>query len=156
MHDKYLRKLDIKLVDGEFPNLIEGQIRTPEQVFKIFKDIKDEAQETLIALYLADNLQSKLYSVLSVGNDNTTAVRMKDIFGQGYVVRADYFILIHNHPSGDPEPSEGDKQFILDVDRHAKNAMEMKLLDFMIVGNDAYWSIFEKIEGGDYSLGAVV
>ena len=37
MPKKYLKKLDVKLVRGEYKNIIKGQVREPEQIYTVFK-----------------------------------------------------------------------------------------------------------------------
>lgn len=157
---KYLKKLDIKLIKGEYKNPIKGQINTPEQIYDVFKSLKDKAQETLIAVYLNNDLEVLTYNILSTGSESETTIDFDDIYGYGFVMKAQYFILIHNHPKGDPAPSEDDKKIIEKFKDYSK--IKLKPLDFIIVGdmdmNDnkrSYWSMFEEMDGGEYSLGAV-
>ena len=49
---KYLKKLDIKLVKGEYQSLVKGKVRFPKQIYDVFSSVKDKAQETLIGVYL--------------------------------------------------------------------------------------------------------
>ena len=154
MQDRYLRKLDIRLVDGEFENPIKEQVRAPKQVYEIFQTLKDRAQETLLGLYLWDDLTPSVYSVLSLGSESSTSISHRDIFGQMFALKATYFILIHNHPKGDPHPSEADKQALEALIEKAK-IMDAQLLDFIIVGADSYWSFFEEKSGGEYGLGVI-
>ena len=153
MPDKYLRKLNIELVDGEYENPIKEQLRDPAQVFTIFEKLKDKAQETLLALYLWEDMKPSVYSVLSVGTESETAINHKDIFGQMFTLKAKYFILIHSHPKGDPQPSDADKLAMRQLMEQAK-IMDANLLDFIIVGADSYWSMFEEADGGEYALGS--
>jgi len=157
---KYLKKLDIKLIKGEYKNPIKGQISTPEEVYDVFKSLKDKAQETLIAVYLNDSLEVLTYNILSTGSESGTTVDFDDIYGYGFVMKAKYFILIHNHPKGDPTPSEDDKMIIEKFKDYSQ--IKLKPLDFIIVGdmdmNDDkrnYWSIFEEQDGGEYGLGSI-
>ena len=151
---KYLKKLDIKLINGEFPNLVKGQAKEPKQIYDVFKNIKDKAQETLIGVYLNADLEVSSYDVLSVGTSNETLIDVPGIFGRAFVLRSKYIILIHNHPSGKNQPSEEDKVTMGQLIKQAK-IMELNLLDFIIVADESYWSMFEALEGGDYTLGAV-
>lgn len=57
---KYLRKLTIKLVPGEYKNLVKGQVREPVQLYRIFNAIKDKNQETLIGVYFDDRTSQRL------------------------------------------------------------------------------------------------
>src|SRR5262245_2251489 len=147
---KYLRKLKIELIKGEYKNPVKGQVREPKQVYEVFKTIKDWAQETLIGVYLDHNLEVTSYDTLSVGTQSETMIYAPDIFGRAYVLRSKYIILIHNHPRGNPTPSPRDKEVMRALIQQAR-IMEMYLLDFIIVGEKKYWSMFEKAEGGDYA-----
>jgi DNA repair protein RadC len=77
-----------------------------------------------------------------------------------FAIKATSFILIHNHPQGDPTPSESDLEAVEELKEQAK-VMNVKLLDFLIVGDmevnskkKSYWSLFEEESGGDeYTLG---
>lgn len=149
MKDKYLRKLKVELVDGEFENPLNEQIRNPEQVHHIFRSIKDKAQETLLGFYLGDKLQARVYSVLSIGSNYTTLFASDEIFKHAYLTESKTFILVHNHANGDPTPTESDRE-AMKVIRHQTAVLRLTFLDFIIVGNDSYWSMFEAEEGSDY------
>jgi DNA repair protein RadC len=151
---KYLRKLDIKVVKGEYKNPVKGQVRDPKQVYEVFKAIKDKAQETLIGLYLTADLEVNNYDTLSIGTRSATLVDAPEIFVRAFAFRSKYIILIHNHPSGNVEPSPDDKKVMKDLIQQAK-VMKLHLLDFIIVGDNKYWSLFEKLDGGEYSLGVI-
>lgn len=151
---KYLRRLKIKLVKSEYKNPIQGQVRTPDQVYEVFKGIKDRNQETLIGLYLNNELDALTYDVLSIGGESVTLTLPDEIFGRAFVMRAKYIILIHNHPSGDPTPSPQDRE-VMTMLVNAARTVQKHLLDFIIVGDNRYWSMFDEVDGGNYDLGAV-
>lgn len=151
---KYLRKLDIQLVKGEYQNPMKGQVRAPEQVYEVFKAIKDKAQETLIGVYLNNELEVNAYDTLSVGSSTETGVSSDEVFNRAVITRSRYIILIHNHPAGKAAPSPEDKEAIASLKEGAK-WLKKVLLDFIIVGDNEYWSMFEEEDGGEYSLGAV-
>jgi DNA repair protein RadC len=48
-------------------------------------------------------------------------------------------IFVHNHPSGDPEPSKYDKEVTRDL-VFAGNIMQMRVLDHIIIGSNRYYS----------------
>lgn len=154
----YLKKLKIRLVKGEYKNPVKGQVRMPEQVYDVFKDIKDRAKETLIGVYLDDDLEVRSYDVLSLGNENSTLFDDIEILEHAILLKSKYFIIIHNHPSGNPTPSYEDEILIKNLIKKSK-VMRRVLVDFIIVGdmdiNDHkknYWSIFEYQEGGEYTI----
>jgi len=154
---QYIKKLQVKLVKSKYKNVLKGQIKNPQHLYDIFKDIKDNAQETLIGVYLDDKLQTIAYNILSMGTQSTTIVEPREIFGYGFVIMAKKMILIHNHPKGDPSPSEEDKEVIRELLKSSK-IMKMPMLDFVIVGDinsrkkKNYWSLFENIKGEEYSV----
>lgn len=154
MQDKYLRKLDIKLIDGEFENPIKQQVATPEQMYEIFKKIKDQSQETLIGVFLTENLEVRAYNILTLGGQSTTLFIPEQVFEHAILLKSRMFILIHNHPKGDPTPSPEDRKMIEILTEQSKT-MNRVFLDLIIVGADSYWSMFEDMDGGDYSNGAV-
>lgn len=149
---KYLKRLHIELVKGEFKNPVKGQVRAPAEVFAVFKDVKDWAKETLIGIYLNKNLEINSYAVLSVGGESTSLVLPDEIFQNAILTRSQYFILIHNHPSGTAEPSAADRE-VMSVLKEQSKIMNRIMLDFIVVGEDRYYSMFEEYEGGDYTLG---
>jgi RadC-like JAB domain-containing protein len=77
---KYLKKLKVEFVKGEFKNPIKGQIRDPAQIFSVFKDIKDWTKETLIGVYLNDKVEINSYEIHSVGGESFTFVLPDEIF----------------------------------------------------------------------------
>lgn len=74
-----------------------------------------------------------------------------EIFESAILTRSKNFILIHNHPSGKAEPSEDDKELMNTLIKQAP-VMRKHFLDFIIVGDDTYWSMCKVLDGGEYSL----
>jgi len=149
---KYLRKLKIELIKGEYKSPVKGQVREPKQIYDVFKAIKDKNQETLIGVYLMNDLAVAAYDTLSVGSTTETGVSSDEVFSRAILTRSPYIILIHNHPSGNPTPSPEDKLTMKDL-RDGAKLLRKTLLDFIIVGEQGYWSSFEEAEGGSYNLG---
>lgn len=152
MHQQYIRKLKIQLVRGRYRNPVKGQVRDPKQVYEVFKVIKDKAQETLIGVYLNRNLEVNAYDTLSVGSATETGVASDEVFDRAIVTRSPYIILIHNHPSGKAAPSPADWEAMKILSNDAL-VLRRVLLDFIIVGEKSYWSMFEDVDGGEYVLG---
>ncbi len=151
---KYLKTLKIELVKGEYKNPIKGQVKEPSQIYDVFKKIKDKAQETLIGVYLANDLQVNAYDVLSLGSSTETDVSPDEVFSRAVITRSPYIILIHNHPSGNAKPSPDDLKVMKSLQAGAR-ALKKTLLDFIIVADESYWSMFEEMDGGEYALGPI-
>lgn len=109
---RYLRKLNLELVRGEYANPVKVRVRDPRQVYEVFQAIKDKVQETLLGVYLSETLEVKGYEVLSVGSQSYTLIAPPGIFSRAFVLMAQDFLLIHNHPKGDARPSSADRELI--------------------------------------------
>lgn len=157
--NKYIKKLEVKLIKSKVKNSLKGQVRTPEDICKTFKAIKDYAVETMIGVYLADNLEVNLYATLAIGTRTTAIVAINEVLDYSIITRSNTFVLIHNHPSGNPTPTDEDKIFIKTI-TEASEATRRVFLDFIIIGDydskdkkKRYWSAFENANGGEYLLG---
>jgi len=144
--------LKIQFVKGEFKNPVKGQVREPKQIFSVFKDMKDWTKETVLGVYLNDKLEMNSYEIHSIGGVNVSLVIPNEIFQSAILTNSPYFILIHNHPSGKVVPSDEDREFI-QVLKEQSQIMNRFFLDCIIVGEDAYWSMFEEENGDKYPFG---
>jgi DNA repair protein RadC len=149
---KYLRKLKIELVPGEYENLVKGQVHGPEQLYTTFRALENSAQEKLIGVYLNDSLEAVAYDVLSLGGSSATAAEPDEVFSRAVVLRTRYVVLIHNHPKGDPHPSPADME-VMSLLIAGARTLKKYMLDFIIVGDGSYWSMFEST-ASDYSSGS--
>lgn len=78
---------------------------------------------------------------IAVGGLNATYVQPREIFANAIRKGAASVVLIHNHPSGDPQPSEKD----LELTRRAVEAgklLGVRVADHIVIGNGVYHSIF--------------
>ena len=113
-----------------------------------------------MVVYITDQLDAIAYDVHSLGSGSVTLLSPEDLFGRGYALRARHFIVIHNHPSGKIEPSPDDQTVMHELIEQSR-IMKIALLDFIIVGalgedvaQSRYWSMFEDMDGGEYTLGS--
>ena len=80
---------------------------------------------------------------VSVGTDNGAIVGPKEVFRGALLSGASSIILVHNHPSGNTNPSSEDKQVALRL-KHLGAELDLQLLDFVIIGrNGNYYSFAE-------------
>ena len=125
-----------------YNNSAKVQIKSPEDVFKIFSyQMKFLKNEVIKAVILnTKNVIVKIQDV-AVGDVNCSHVTMKMILSENIRLQEPKLILVHNHPSGNPEPSESD---ILLTDKliEAGKILGIELLDHVVIGNGCYKSIF--------------
>jgi DNA repair protein RadC len=81
-------------------------------------------------------------TIVSVGSLDTTVVHPREVFREAAAVSAAAIVLFHNHPSGDPTPSEDD---LLLTSRmvNAGEVMGIDVLDHLILADQRYYSIVE-------------
>ena len=91
------------------PEMINFDIKNPESVVKAIRArIKDKAKEHFKLILL--NPRNKIIgiSTISIGSLNASLVHPREVFKDAITHSAASVVLAHNHPSGDPEPSEDD------------------------------------------------
>ena len=120
-------------------------VRSPEDVAHVGKNfmrIHEEPEEYMYMLCL--NTKNRIIGVFEIshGTVNSSVVGVREIFQKALLVNAVNIILMHNHPSGDPKPSNED----IAVTKRIVNAGDLigvQLLDHIIIG-DQYVSLKEK------------
>jgi len=70
---------------------------------------------------------------VSIGTLDTIVVHAREVFRAAVIAGASAVVLMHNHPSGDPTPSEADIKVTRDLIR-AGQLLKIEVLDHVIVG----------------------
>lgn len=78
-----------------------------------------------------------------VGSLNTSVVRIGELFRAALKDNAAAFIMVHNHPSGDPSPSPEDVNVTRQVVQAGK-LMDIELLDHIVIGRQRFVSLKER------------
>ncbi len=113
------------------------------QAGRYFQDqLQDLQQEVLRVLCLSSkNTVIKEFEVFK-GSVNASVAHPREIFKVAVQYPTARIIVAHNHPSGDPEPSQADLNFTSRL-IHCGDLMGIELLDHFIVGHDTYVSLRE-------------
>lgn len=101
-------------------------------------------REQFVVLHLNTKGQIIRYDKISVGTLNTSIVHPREVFKSAIKDNSNSIILVHNHPSGDPTPSEEDLEItkrLID----AGNLLGIKVLDHIIIGKERWWSWMENL-----------
>ena len=77
------------------------------------------------------------------GSLTTTSIHPREVVKRALVLNAAAVVLVHNHPSGDPTPSEADKQITILL-REALHLIDVCVLDHIVVGVRECVSMTEK------------
>ena len=101
--------------------------------------IDDIRQEHFLVMYL--NQSNHALKVECISNGGTTHVIAdpKIIFKNALNLNATCIILGHNHPSGNPRPSEDDRQLTKKLVAAGK-LLDITVIDHIIIGNERYYS----------------
>ncbi len=114
---------------------------TPETVADYYMEQMRHLEKEKIILLLLDN---KLHLIeeymISLGTVNASLLSTRDVFIQALRVRAAKMILLHNHPSGDPQPSNEDIT-ITQTMKKAGELMDIPLIDHIILGDGCFISL---------------
>lgn len=105
--------------------------------------MRDLAKEEIHGIWLDNRLKILGDSMLSLGSVNQALLSPREVFLEAFRYKAVYFILIHNHPSGDPMPSSAD---IAGTHRimEAGRILEIGLMDHIIIGDGRFCSMKEE------------
>lgn len=136
---------------GSTENPLRGALRRPSDLYRAFRDLKDDAKETLLGVYLDESLTVRSYDVLSLGGADAVPLVPNEVFRGAILTNSHYYVLIHNHPSGIARPSAEDKRTMSVIGAQSV-IMQRVMLDFIIVGANGYWSMHEESGAKVYSV----
>lgn len=120
--------------------LFDRTIETPETAFGFFRDhIKASPRftpgvENFTVIMVNTRRRVVGYQVISTGTLDTLLVHPREVFRIAIVSNASAIILSHNHPSGDPTPSEADIKVTRDLIR-AGQLIKIEVIDHVIAGD---------------------
>lgn len=100
-------------------------------------------KERVYILYLSTSGSLLKEHLLSEGSLDRSIVSQREIFSQALKLNAASLIILHNHPSGDPSPSEADLFSTKTVIKAGK-ILGIKVLDHIIIGDKKYISLAER------------
>ncbi|MGJ8634544.1 MAG: RadC family protein [Luteolibacter sp.] len=110
---------------------------TPDVIYTHFAaQLGNLPHETALVVTLNARLEHQSTTTVSIGTVNETAAHPRDILRPAITRSAYAFILLHNHPSGDPTPSPADRTMTENLQK-ASDIMQIKMADHIIVGRPA-------------------
>ena len=116
-------------------------INSPEDAaMLLMEDMRHLKQEHLVTILL-DNKNVLLEVVTNaIGGLNSSVIEVREVFKEPIKLSASKMILAHNHPSGNPFPSEKDEQLTKRF-FEAGNLLGIELIDHIIIGNGVFASL---------------
>ena len=126
-------------------NALDNLILSAQDAIALVSDLKDKKQEHLVCLYLNARNALLKKEIISIGTLDKSIIHPREIFAPGLEMHAAAVILVHNHTSGDPSPSEQDKQVAKRI-IEAGQLMGINVIDFLIIAKNGVHSILGEIK----------
>ena len=98
--------------------------------------------ECFVTLLLNTRRRVKGHCLISIGTLDTVLVHPRDVFRPAVIAAAAAIVLVHNHPSGESQPSDADIRVTRDLVR-AGQLLKIEVLDHVVIGRGEYKSLRE-------------
>jgi DNA repair protein RadC len=122
----------------------DKKITSPQDIADIFIPLlRDELKEQFIIICLSSANKIIKREVISIGNLNSSVVHPREIFKAAIENSSASIILIHNHPSGNPEPSSEDISITKKIVEAGK-LLDIPVFDHIIIAGNSFTSFVER------------
>jgi len=98
--------------------------------------------ECFVTLLLNTRRRVKGHCLISIGTLDTVLVHPRDVFRPAVIAAAAAIVLVHNHPSGESQPSDADIRVTRDLVR-AGQLLKIEVLDHVVIGRGEHKSLRE-------------
>jgi DNA repair protein RadC len=127
---------------------------SPKDVYEKMKGYQKADREFFFLLFLDTKNHCINIETHSIGSVDSSAVYPREVFRSALLKNATSVIFVHNHPGGDPEPSESDKAMTRQL-VFCSSLLGINVLDHVILGDDGkFFSFADQGFIGDYEAQA--
>ncbi|MCA9372512.1 DNA repair protein RadC [Candidatus Woesebacteria bacterium] len=112
---------------------------SPQAIIDQVGNLSKAKQEKVLAFFVDARYFLLEKRIIAIGKHNTVSVEPRDVFAPALQLPAHGVILVHNHPSGNPEPSTDDFDFTHRM-LQASELLGVALIDHIIVGINGWYS----------------
>lgn len=121
----------------------QRKIDSPKQAAELFRQIiGDYDRESFYILYLNTKNEPNAIHNVSIGTLSSCLVHPRDVYKLALLNNSAAIICCHNHPSGNPDPSEDDIAITLRL-TESGNILGIDVLDHIILGDSKFTSLKE-------------
>lgn len=125
----------------EFGSPLGRKIACPRDVYELVRpEMEHLVQEQARVILLDTRCQVLDVVLVYQGNVNSTSFRAAELLRDAVIRNAPSLVLVHNHPSGDPEPSPPDIALTRELVK-AGELLGIEVSDHVIVGRDSFVSL---------------
>lgn len=115
-------------------------IHQPEDAVKLCHDLANKRQEHVVGLYLDARHQLLHRQTITLGTVDRSLLHPREVYAVALESRASGVIIVHNHPSGNPEPSAEDLE-TTDKLIAAGEVLDIPLFDHLIIAKSGWRSL---------------
>jgi len=133
-----LSKRAMEVNDTNLPTIIDAKDAMAQLM-----DLREVKREHFVALYLNARNQLVHKETISMGTLNANLVHPREVLEPALKYSAANIMVAHNHPSGDPKPSEDDMEITKRLVEVGK-IMGVELLDHVIIATNSHFSFKEE------------
>lgn len=121
-----------------------AKIKTAFDIYLLLVDeVVNLQQETFYVVYLNTKGEVITYENIFKGTLNSLLIHPREIFKRAYQLSSNAIIMVHNHPSGNSEPSDQDLRVTREI-IDAGDLLKIDVVDHIIIGSDEFYSIRNK------------
>lgn len=121
----------------------KSEIKSARDVYNYYIDeLQNRTKEYFYILLLDTKNKILREELISIGTLNTSLIHPREVFHPAIQASCHSIILVHNHPSGDCEPSPNDKE-VTKLLVGAGESLGISVLDHIIIGKDDFLSLKE-------------
>ena len=136
VHETARRFLRQRLTGQDF-------LHSPREVFDyLYHSLRERKTEVLTAVYLSAKNAVLAVEEPFVGGSKENFLQPQLLLRRALEQGASALVIVHNHPSGQPEPSRGDIQVTRELVLAARS-VDLRLIDHLIIGHNRYFSFSE-------------
>lgn len=141
-------KVKTKLIFEGHKEYAPLKLNNANEVYQRFKKLVECDRERFYSCLLDTKNCVIGVDLVSQGSLDSAPVHPREVYKSALLVSASSVVFVHNHPSGDPEPSYCDREITKTLEEAGK-LFSIKVLDHIIVGLNRYYSFADK---GDLGL----
>lgn len=123
------------------------------EVYQKIKGYQKADREMFLILFLNSKNVITNIETHTIGSVNSCGVYPQQILRSALINNASAFICVHNHPSGDPDPSSDDKEITKKI-MFGSYILDIRFLDHIILGDTGYFSFADQGLIEDYEIEA--
>ena len=148
----YVKSIEIKAMIELAKRISNAEYIQKERIMsserlarKMMLELSDQKQEHLVAIYLDTQNRIIEQRTIFIGSVRRSIAEPREILYYACKNMATSVIIVHNHPSGSPEPSENDLRFTQKIKRSCED-IGIICLDHIVIGKYQYYSFREETD----------